>query len=348
MEDLRAVTVAQGIELTVAQGASLTPKQDAFARRYAEIGVAVDAYCAVYDTGGSRVTARVNAYKLLRQPKVAAKVREYQNANAAASQRSTEALIADLEAAVDADPNELVRLDVGCCRHCWGVGGGYQWRDVQEFARAFDRYIAALGTPKPLPAPDDAGGFEYRADREANPECDACHGSGIPRVVFSSSADVSPGARRLLRGIELHADGTVKRILLHDQTALRVELHRLRGMHIDRSLQLQVSARVDVGTAEAKRFATMSDADMLTFLDSLAPVPERTVAVRSPTVIDVTPEPVVAPVPAPEPVVIETYREAQARIAREHGHDVQELCGECVERLQEWRAARDQRNAERS
>ena len=46
----------------------------------------------------------------------------------------------------------------------------------------------------------------------------------------------APGARRLLRGIELFPDGSVKRLLLHDQTALRIELHKLRGLHVDRSV----------------------------------------------------------------------------------------------------------------
>lgn len=68
--------------------------------------------------------------------------------------------------------------------------------------------------------------------------------------MFNSTADVSPGARRLIRGVELFPDGSVKRLLLHDQTALRVELHKLRGLHVERveskNLNVSITASADL------------------------------------------------------------------------------------------------------
>jgi phage terminase small subunit len=215
----------------VERPADLTTRQENFARLYAETGVALEAYTVAYDCeGSSRATARVNAFRLLRKPKVAARVRAFQEAAAERSLRSTAALIHDLEAMVESDPNELVRLDVGPCRHCHGVGGLYQWKDLAEYCEAVTQALDADAT-----TPSDAGGYGYRMDAEPNPACNECGGSGKPRVVFNSTADVSPGARKLLRGIELFPDGSVKRVLLHDQMAARVELHKLRGLHIDRS-----------------------------------------------------------------------------------------------------------------
>jgi phage terminase small subunit len=224
-----------------AASAKLTGRQENFARIYAETGVPLDAYATAYDCeGSSRATVRVNAFRLLRNPRVATRIRELQDAAAERSLRSTAALIHDLEAIVDTDPNELVRLDVGPCRHCHGVGGQYQWRDLAEY---LDAMTQAVDEDKPMPS--DAGGYGYRMDAQANPECNECGGAGKPHVVFNSTADVSPGARKLLRGIELFPDGTVKRVLLHDQMAARIELHRLRGLHVDRSVSVTAHVHVE-------------------------------------------------------------------------------------------------------
>jgi hypothetical protein len=85
-------------------------------------------------------------------------------------------------------------------------------------------------------------------------------------VKFNNSQDVSDGARRLLRGVETYPDGTLKRIHLHDQLAMRTELHKLRGLAIDRSLNVNVNANVPA-------FENMSRDEQLAFLASLKPSP---------------------------------------------------------------------------
>jgi hypothetical protein len=250
-----------------AKPADLTQRQENFARLFLETGVAVEAYRAAYNAeGSSQAAARVEAYRLLRKPKVAARVRELQDAAADRSIRSTAALIAELEEMVAVDVNEVMRLDVGACRFCWSEGR-YHWRDNAELAAAVDAWMASLGGPKPLPAPDTAGPVGYQPNREPNADCAACAGTGVPRVKFTSTADVSPAARRLLRGIELFPDGQVKRVLLHDQTQLRAELHKLRGMHVDRSLNLNLNATVP---ALPKN---LSVAEALRILETIAPAP---------------------------------------------------------------------------
>jgi phage terminase small subunit len=247
----------------VERPADLTPRQENFARLYAETGVALGAYTTAYDCeGSSRATARVNAFRLLRNPRIAARVRALQEAAAERSLRSTAGLIHDLEAMVECDPNELMRVDVGPCRRCYGVGGLYQWRDLTEY---LDAMTQALDAKAALPS--DAGGYGYRMDAEPNPACNHCGGSGVPRVAFSNTADVSPGARKLLKGIELFPDGTVKRVLLHDQSALRIELHRLRGLHIERSVSLNATVNVPA----LPKNMTVEQA--LRMLETIAPAP---------------------------------------------------------------------------
>lgn len=201
--ELQAIAVeAQRIDHPMAK--DLTSRQEVFARSYAEGLPAIDAYLSAFETTSSRASARVSAFRLLRNPKVAARVKQLQSEAAKRATRSAEALIAELEEMVEADIGELVRLDMRPCAQCWPEGQG--------------------------------------AGREPNPDCIGCDGAGEPKVRFASTSDVSPGARRLLRGIEMFPDGSVKRVLLHSQLEARIELHRLKGMHIDRSVSLNLNA----------------------------------------------------------------------------------------------------------
>ena len=58
---------------------NLTPKQEAFCRKYIELGCATKAYYAAYDAKGSKpITANRRAKDLLDNSKIAARVRELQ------------------------------------------------------------------------------------------------------------------------------------------------------------------------------------------------------------------------------------------------------------------------------
>lgn len=249
----------------------LTSKQDAFARAYVQGCSVADAYRFAYRVGDDTVpaTVRNNGYKVLNHPKVATRIRQLQEAAGAFTTKSTGLLIAELEEMVGADLQELMQLVVGACRACWGEGGAHQWRDDVEYARACDE---AMATGQPLPSM--AGGFGYQFERDPNPECGECNGAGIQRVRLTNTADLSPAVRRLFRGIELFPDGSIKRVLLHDQMAARIELHRLKGMHIDRSLS--VTARVAVPALQ-----DMSPQQALDYLERLRPT-------RAPITVEAT------------------------------------------------------------
>lgn len=272
-----AMNAVSEIEPTVVVGApvakALTPRQDAFARAYASTGLAVDSYRAAYACeGSSQATVRVNASRLLHTPSVARRIRELQDAAAERAVRSNAALMADLEEMVDANPGELVRIETGACRCCWGEHGKHQWRHEAEYAAACDAALADPGTPWP----SIAGGFGYDTGRPPNPDCGACDGKGLSRVVYGSTAEVSRAAQRLVRGVETWPDGTLKRLHLHDQTALRIELHKLRGLHIERSVSLNVNASVPTPK-------DMTAAQALDYLESLRPTAPR---IREPVTLD--------------------------------------------------------------
>jgi len=256
----------------------LSQKQENFARHYVAHGSVVEAYVRAYDVSPTtnRNSLRSTAYNVLNNAKVRARVATLQAATNAQAVMSTAELIADLEAMATADVSEVIALTVGACRHCWGEGHRYQWRDEMEYARACDE---AMSTGKPLP--DMTGCFDYRSDRAPHPECSQCDGAGMHRVRFTSTDQLSPAARKLLKSVELFPDGSLKRLHLHDQLAVRMELHRVKGMHVDRSMS--VTAHVNVPSA--KEFTPEQALD---FLESLRPtraaLPEPTDA----DVIDAT------------------------------------------------------------
>jgi hypothetical protein len=241
---------------------TLTARQEAFCVAYAATGAAIDSYRATYGCEtSSHATIRVNASRLLRQPRVAARVRELQEANGARALKSTQALIAELEEMVDADASELVSLLNGACRHCWGHQHHFQWRTSDEFSDAVE---AAQRKGEALPSA--SGGFGYDFGCEPNPDCPSCDGVGLNRVRYNSNANASQCARRLLRGIETYPDGSVKRVLLHDQTLLRMELHKLRGLSIERSMNLNINATLP-------KMSDLSHDDAMAFLQRLRPLP---------------------------------------------------------------------------
>lgn len=247
--------------LSLVKPDGISQKQENFARHYVTHGSVVEAYVHAYDVAPTtnRNSLRATAYNVLNNPKVRARVAALQAATNAHAVMSTAELIADLEAMATADVSEVIALTVGACRHCWGEGHRYQWRDELEYARACDEALAAV---KPLP--NMAGGFGYRSDRQPHTECSACDGAGMQRVRFTSTDQLSPAARKLLKSVELFPDGSLKRLHMHDQLAVRMELHRVKGMHVDRSMS--VTAHVNVPSA--KEFTPEQALD---FLESLRP-----------------------------------------------------------------------------
>jgi hypothetical protein len=259
--------------------ARLTDAQEAFAVHYAAFGDAAAAYRHAYEvTTTRRASLQSMGYRTARHPKVAARIRALRNTQAAGDEAVSAArLIADLEAIAYADPRELMTLTVVNCRYCWGAGHAYQYRDDRELADAFAKALASKGAE---PLPDPAGGVGFRGDRAPNADCPRCDGHGLAVPRFSDTADASPAAAALLKGLELNADGTVKRIVLHDQMAIRTELHRLRGLHVDRSVSLNVNANVPA-------LKSMTADEAAAFLDRLLPAPAA--------VIDAVAEPVPDP-----------------------------------------------------
>lgn len=232
--------------------------QERFVQEYVLSGNVRKAYVAAFGEAASAKPERAGR-DLLRNPSVMARLHVHQHAVATMSVKSTEALVRELEEMVDADINEFITVKTGACRYCHGVGGLYLWRDMAEYEAAVHKAVELR-----KPTPELGGGVGYRFDAGPNPNCPQCEGEGIQRVFVRETEDVSPGARKLFKGIECYPDGSIKKILLADQLAARQELHRIRGMHIERSLSVNAS----VALPNAKDIAASPEKAM-DFLEGL-------------------------------------------------------------------------------
>lgn len=129
-------------------------------------------------------------------------------------------VIAQLNAIINADPNEISQYRRVNCRYCWGFGHQYQWRDAVEFEEAEEEAKA-----KEKPAPRDDGGYGYNQTLDPNPDCPRCNGEGRGEAVFADTRDIEGDAIHLLHGVKLGKFGI--EILTADKDSARKELARL-------------------------------------------------------------------------------------------------------------------------
>jgi phage terminase small subunit len=192
----------------------------------------LDPYKSAIAAGYERSVARTSAYSWFKQPDL--KPAFYETAMARRAKRleahhvSAEELKHRTWLIATADPAELVTHVRRGCRHCWGEGFGYQWKE-HEFEAAVARHDK---DPEKNPLPDWAGGMGYTTNSDPNPECPHCDGKGFEEVHPTDFRDLSEAGRALYKGIKPTKYGY--EIMMHDQQAARVFYAQLCGYQIDR------------------------------------------------------------------------------------------------------------------
>lgn len=228
--------------------AKLTEKQEKFAFLIGADGLGQSAaYRQAYDAKNmSDEAVSVAASRLVGKANVALRVQALQLARRAGAEEGMQfgvrKLMETYIAIAFVDPNELIAQKVGACRHCWGVGGRYQWkeREYVEALAAWERQPAdKAGTP--LPMPDPAGGFGYRFTAAPNPECVECEGEGLHRVVPMDTTKLSPGAKLLYRGVQQTKDGV--KVLFANQDKALEQIGRILGAFDDK-LRVDLAGKV--------------------------------------------------------------------------------------------------------
>jgi len=221
----------------------MTEKQERFAHLVGAEGYSLSAaYREAYQPKtDSDNSVAVSASRLAQNPNVALRIDTLRNIKRTAVEGpfrfSVDELAKRYLAIAMADPNELIGVKVGACRHCWGRDGAFHWKE-HEYLDAVVRWEA--GGMKG-PAPDPTGGLDYRFTAPPNPECIKCEGEGLERVVPRDTTKLSPGALALYRGVQQTKEGP--KILFANQDKALEQIGRILGAFDDK-LRIDLEAKV--------------------------------------------------------------------------------------------------------
>ncbi|EMC8779174.1 terminase small subunit [Providencia rettgeri] len=179
--------------------------------------------------------------QLLTIPHVANEIAHQQQQSLSRTLIKADEVLAKAWSLATFDANELSQYRRGCCRHCWGFGYQYQWRDAVEFE---EKRLEAIERKKR--APEDTGGYGYNHTKEPNPLCPRCNGEGIGQPFFPDTRKLNADAALAYSGVKLGKNGVeilsinrermfdavMKRLGLADSEAaqriLEIELERRR------------------------------------------------------------------------------------------------------------------------
>lgn len=200
----------------------------------------LDPYNSALGAGYARSVARTIAYSWFRNPLL--KPALYETAMARKEKRLAEHHVTAEELKhrtwliATADPNELVRIEARCCRHCHGEGFGYQWTE-HEFEKALadaDRVeVNDKGRRIEKQVPDWAGGMGFNSTLDPHPDCPHCFGEGHKQTIVTDTRDLSEHGRALYKGCKVDRNGNIE-VLMHDQEAAKRFYAELCGYKIDR------------------------------------------------------------------------------------------------------------------
>lgn len=229
---------------------SLTPKQMAFIEELLadEHMNGTAAYLRVFKC--SQKAAESGASRLLSQAKIKKGLIEARERLQQASGVTAVKVLQQWWQIATADPNDIMQLRRGCCRHCHGKDFAFQWRNENEFQRALEKALAEAEKEERAPnLPTDEGGYGYDPGEPPNPDCPECDGDGRASVHINDTRHLTGAARRLYAGIKQTQNGI--EIKTRDQDAALQNIARHLGMFNDK-LQLQ-------GDKENPVFALISE-----------------------------------------------------------------------------------------
>jgi phage terminase small subunit len=199
---------------------SLTPKRRRFVNEYCVDENATQAYIRA---GFAPEGAGQSAHALLKNPEIQRAVKERMEEVAVAASITPEWVVKQWARIAGADPNDLVRIRRGCCRHCHGHGHGYQWTE-SEYMTKLDAALTAGQE-----APDGMGGFGFDPNLAPDAGCPECGGQGKSEVEI---ADTLKAKSPLYAGAERTRNGI--KITMRDQDKAVENLARYLGLMVDR------------------------------------------------------------------------------------------------------------------
>ncbi|WP_175813344.1 terminase small subunit [Burkholderia contaminans] len=190
----------------------LTAKQQLFVDEYL---VDLNASAAARRAGYSEKTARAIGIENLTKPAIRAAVDAAMKKRGERTRMTADEVLKLAESMLLADVNQLISYQHRCCRHCWGVGHAYQWKNERELALAINSHARAIAaakkakvSPDAWPAPpDESGGLGFDPRRDPHPTCPECFGEGVQHEVIADTRKLPPAVRALYTGLKRTKEG---------------------------------------------------------------------------------------------------------------------------------------------
>ncbi len=232
--------------------AGKAPKQRKHARQPAHsISAAEDRFCQEYliDCNGTRAymranagvsekTARTMAARQLAKVGVSQRITALRAEQAQRLSISADRVLQEVWSIAMADPREIVSYIRSCCRNCYGAEHQYQRTSVEmeEEREAHElqedekeERALARNRTHVRKTFQEKGGLGYDGRREPHPDCPACLGLGVERVVIQDTRKLSPQAVALFAGIKQTKDGV--EVKLNDKRGAAEMIFRHLGLY---------------------------------------------------------------------------------------------------------------------
>jgi len=223
---------SEPVKQTTQSGNELTEKQKAFVQEYL---VDLNAKAAAIRAGYSERTAAEQGHQQLQKPLVKAAIEKAMELRSFRTQITADMVLEHWWKIATADPNEIIHLRRVCCRHCYGVGHQYQWRDEDEYQQSVQTAMAAAEKTEDkstVMIPSDAGGYGYDRIKKPYQRCPYCRGEGHQEVHIEDTRDLGPKARLLYSGIKQTNTGI--EIKFRDQDKAMENVAKHLGMFVER------------------------------------------------------------------------------------------------------------------
>ena len=202
-----------------------------FARKYVECGKQMEAYKFSFPCKNlSNPEISIKAAGIKKRKPVKELIETLQKKVSKDAEFGIKQILEIWQDIATADPNELMSNLRRCCRHCYGRGHHYQWKDKAEFAYALGQALKSKpgkGAPR-QDIPSDEGGYGFNFTFRPHPECSECKGEGHLDTFFADTRKLSRAGRRLYAGVKQTAQGM--QVLTRDQDAALANLAKFHGM----------------------------------------------------------------------------------------------------------------------
>jgi phage terminase small subunit len=212
----------------------LSERQNRFVLEYP---VDFNGTAAAIRAGFAPSGASTEAWRLLSNPEIVEAIEERKKDLAAAAGLSCEWVLRQWKEIAEADPNELIAMELESCRHCHGINHEFQWTEIEykHAVEAAQNHLCGSKCEQPCvkripPLPN--GGFGFDPRRAPAPDCPQCHGRGEQRIAIADTRKVKGSARRLYLGIKQTQHGI--EIKMADQAEARKNIAQYLGMLIDK------------------------------------------------------------------------------------------------------------------